>query len=180
MKTILAILFLAHAAHAVTIPNAEYAEIRARIVAMRAAIQDQAVELEAAKKAKDALGGAVGNLVLTNASQSSALITTQRETLAAVKETALVQAAMDKQAAQIEKLKAENAKQAAKLERWQTFGRAVLLAVFVVVFGYVWQLLGYIPFFKVTPYAYCLRAAAAMLVGGAASRGLFYAITRLL
>ena len=93
--------------------------------------------------------------------------------VAAITETAKIQREMDAKDAKI-------AAQAAKLERWQTFGRAVLACVVGVVFGWVWQLLGKIPLFTTAPYAIAYRFAASLAAGLAAAQCLFILINRLL
>lgn len=184
MRFFAAILLLLATANADTIPAAiptgDRAELRAIVVKMRAQIQEQSAELDAANKAKESLGNSVANLIQTNASQSSALIITQRETLAAVQEIAKVQSEMDAQKLTIAKQEAEISAQAAKLARWQTFGKAVLACVVGVVFGWAWQLLGKIPLFTTAPYAIAYRFAASLAAGLAAAQCLFTLITRLL
>jgi hypothetical protein len=164
------IIFLAVISRAEPTPEAVAAAKKAEIISYVKGIQAEA------KKAKDETASLrILNETIygTTAKISDALIDAQKGHVTAIIETAKVQREMDAQAATI-------ATQAAKLERWQTFGRVVLACVVGVVFGWVWQLLGKIPLFTTAPYAIAYRFTASLAAGLSAAQCLFILINRLL
>lgn len=168
--TAFVILFLAAICRSEPTPEEVADAKRTKIIAYVKGIQAEA------KKAKDETASLrILNETIygTTAKISDALIDAQKGHVAAITETARVQREMDAKDAKI-------ATQAEKLERWQTFGRAVLACVVGVVFGWAWRLLGKIPLFKTAPYATAYRFAASLAAGLAAAQCLFILINRLL
>ena len=164
------LLCLISASFAEPTPEEVAAAKKSSIIAYVKGIQAEA------KKAKDetaSLRSANETIYATTAKVSDALIESVKGQIAAIGEGAKIQREMDAKDAKI-------ATQAERLERWQTFGRAVLACVVGVVFGWVWQLLGKIPLFTTAPYAIAYRFAASLAAGLAAAQCLFILINRLL
>lgn len=172
MKTILALLIPCLALAEPT-PEEIAASRKAEIVRYVKAIK---AEVESAQaEARDAL---VANemLLKINAAQNEKLAGLGGVKAAlelAQVEAVKVQRVIDAQADVI-------AKQAASLQRWRTFGHAVLVCISGVVFVFVWQFLGRFPFAIAGPWALAIRVGVSLAAGLSAAAAVFRIVTQVL
>lgn len=170
MKYFLALICLIASSFAEPTPEEIATSRKSKIISYVTGIR---AEAQKAKNEVASLKAANDTIYATTGKVTDALISSVNSQMEAIIETAKVQL-------EIDRAKATIAKQAEKLERWQTFGRAVLMCVFVVTFGYAWQIIGKLRLFYASPYSIYLIAATSAGLAGSITYGLFYVITRLL